>query len=479
MRKVAPRVHISRRSPRVDLSRHLATIESYLEDYRTISSNSDTDRVARQSNRDYFQKYILTSCWAKMHARAEHWISMGMITQICNIPDLTVLTTAEFNIEMRADRDLIQFLNGSFKEPGSLGYIGEILEYHNHRMEGVFSNPKYKDDISVDPILKACGQNYHYTPEIAVAFHNLLVSALLSYVFRLRIVDKAVATLADVPGPNPPAAVVTAFIQLLLSVQLLFYVSHSRLFKTYLKLLSTLQIPVEGRAMLYRQVFAKFTAWHTHHVHDKRLMEDLTPSQPRPDPVDDEPRPDPVDDEAVDEVLDCLLGLEPVSEDQPDVLFRRRIMGMVDHFASICVLERVSRILPPKAKFNFSLLGLNRPSLLSDSWAKMKDQIRTLCQDDSLVSKARESKKSPPPHFANKAIRIIETKIQDYVEASPFVNKTSLRFEAMVYSFFKSLHKQKTLKFRGCGHCEAILMAIIHRISKKNDLDFSLKACSP
>ena len=117
--------------------------------------------------------------------------------------------------------------------------------------------------------------------------------------FCLRIVDKAVVTLADVPGPNPPAAIVTAFIQLLLSVQLLFYICHSRLFKMYLKLLSTLQIPVEGRVRLYCQAFAKFAAWHTHHVHNKRLMEDLTPSQPHPEPVDDE---------AVDEVLvDCLL----------------------------------------------------------------------------------------------------------------------------------------------------------------------------
>jgi len=422
-----------------------------------------------------------------------------MLIHIRSISDVMVRGGAEKeSIEVPADRDLTLFLQGSFKQQGSSGYIGDILEYN-------FKDSGSKGAvISLDPIMKACGEDYRYTSEIALAFHHLLVSSLQSYVLRLRIVEKAVKTLPAVPDTKPPSAVVAAFGQLFLSTQLLFFVSHSRLFKTFLKSVQdTLPIPVESNVEFYNQEFAKVvTLWRTHHGHDKTLVEALTASQPRrPEPVqaldvkaltvvasaskEEESAAEDLDAEASDEVLlDCLPGPEPFTENATDVLCRRWIMGLVDHFASIRVLERVSRQLPPNAEINFSLLGLNRPSLVSDTWTEMADMIRTLCKDNILVSRAqasRESDKPLPPDFADKAISIIETKIKDYKTPaqSESTNKTSMRFEEMVYSFFKKLGLPKSLQFRGCGHCEAILMAIIHRISHKDDLDFSLKACSP
>ena len=157
-------------------------------------------------------------------------------------------------------------------------------------------------------------------------------------------------------------------------------------------------------------------------------------------------------------------------------------MGLVDHFSSIRVLEHVSRRLPPGAKINFSLLGLNRPQLRCGDWATMKQEIQRLCTDKSLVSTtlvSRQWLRTLPPDFADQAIKIIETKVDEYKQPKGSVNKTSMRFETMVYAFFRKLVGTDTSPFRGCGHCEAILMAIIDRISKKDDLEFSLKACSP
>ena len=168
---MAPQGKTKAATPRVNLSQHLATIESYLEDYRA----SDTDRTV---NQDHFQKYILTSCWAKMSARAEHWISIGMINYICDMSEY-VLITAAIDLEgtpVSADRALRAFLQS--------GCIREILKYHKDCMKGIFDKQE-KDVISVDPIVNACGEDYTYTVEIAVAFHGLLVSSLLSYMFCL------------------------------------------------------------------------------------------------------------------------------------------------------------------------------------------------------------------------------------------------------------------------------------------------------
>ena len=72
------------------------------------------------------------------------------------------------------------------------GYIQEIMEYHIDQMKNRCDNPAYDDKgLSIDPIVnvKTHGDNgrqfYFYTPEVAAAFHNLLVCSLLSYVFCL------------------------------------------------------------------------------------------------------------------------------------------------------------------------------------------------------------------------------------------------------------------------------------------------------
>lgn len=474
-------------APRVHLSKHLATIESYLEYYRALRSDSDTDRAARQSNRDKFQKYILTSCFMKMHTRTEHWISIGIITSINSISEPSLIAAVEDMNDpfVRVDPDLTKYLKG-----GQDSYIAEIMQYHTRCMKGGLDDND--DGFSVDPIVNVetlnhdkHGEVYIYTSAIAVAFHRLLVSSLLSYVFRLRMVCKAVKALPDEPSSGPPEVVVIAFMQLLISAQLLFVLSHSRLllFEKHSKLISCLfLIPMEIHVGIYTQNFEDITKLHANHVNVKILEDSISalngpPSQPpefvQASAIDalaaEESATEESDAGTTDEVLDSAPDVESV--------YRRWIMGMVDHFASIRVLERVSGKLPPEAKINFSILGMNRPSLPSCSWATMVGEIQTLCQDSFLVSKASETRL--PPDLANKAIEIIETKINEY-KASKSVKNTSARFEATVYQFFKKLLSNSTpeSQFTGCNHCEAILMAIIHRIIKKDDLGFSLEVCS-
>lgn len=479
-------------APRVELSSHLATIESYLEDYRTLKGRPDSDtktHKTRQSNRDKFQKYILTSCWPKMLSRAEHWISIEIITSICNITEENVTTAADFEtVTIQVDRDLREFIKGGL---GQNSYIPQIMEYDIYRKK------KPDESFPVDSIVNVethidqnLGEVYTYTSDIAVAFQHLLVSSLLSYVFRLKIVNKAVKALpnvSDLPIPQLPPVISTAFIQLLLSAQLLFVVSHSKLFKHHLKVLNTrksLSKPTDSHAEIYAKDFETFAIWHACHVNkDATLMRDievLKPATSKASAVSavasGAPAEAPITEADADEVL-------PESEVEVEMVYRKWIIGLVDHFAAIRVLERVSGKLSPEGKINFSILGLNRPSLPNASWDVMVGEIRSLCEDRSLFSRAARERLLPSD-FANRVIKIIETKVKQYPDdPGKSVNKTSARFESMVYSSFKKLLSTSLSGdlpvFTGCGHCEAILMAIIHRICNQDDLDFSLKACSP
>jgi hypothetical protein len=169
------------------------------------------------------------------------------------------------------------------------------------------------------------------------------------------------------------------------------------------------------------------------------------------------------------------------TDKEVSVVYRKWIMGLVEHLASIRVLEQVSRKLKPKANISIALIGLDRPSLKSEGWDAMETIIRKLCQDKSLVSKV--SKMPLPPDFPDKVIGILRSEVNNYQRPGSSIHKTSMRFEASVYAFFQNLLADnpdiKKLDFQGCNHCEAILMAVIYRIIHKNDLDFSLKACSP
>ena len=333
------------------------------------------------------------------------------------------------------------------------------------------------------------GESYVYTPAIAIAFHRLLVSSVLSYMFCLRIV-KDVVNAFPVVENTPPKFVIKAFTQLLLSAQLLFLVSHSKLFKKHSSILNALlSIPTENQVELYYQREANIRKyWEVNNLKDKELREHIAAlgSKDSPWPSKSVQAPateasastESLADAGTDEVLDTV----PDALDKVGIVYRKWIMGLIDHFASIRVLERVCSKLPSEAKINFSILGLNHLSLSFGSWGMMESEIKTLCKDSSILSKV--SGKPLPDDFANKVIEIIKTKIKEYKipPASESVKKTSIRFVTMVYDFFRKLleGESKHFEFTGGGHCEAILMAIIDRIISSNggDLDFSLKACS-
>jgi len=313
---------------------------------------------------------------------------------------------------------------------------------------------------------------YLYTSAIAVAFHRLLVSSLLSYVFRLQMVDKAVRAFPVAGSEGPREVVVKAFLHLLLSAKLLSLVSHSHLFKTHTSLLSGLFLmPTEDLVGVYNQQFVVLTELNANHKELKESVAAL--NGPRSISVQASAVEGSATEASASEESDTGTTDEVLEESvESGVVYRKWIMGMVDHFTSIHVLEQVCGGLPPKAEINFSILGLNRPSLSSDSWDTMVNEIQTLCGDGSLASKASEM---PLPHdLADKVTSIIKTKIDGWRKAES-VNKTSARHEAMVYDFFKKLLSEGNPKFTGCGHCEAILMATIHRIRNKNDLKFSLE----
>ena len=87
-----------------------------------------------------------------MHTRADHWISKGIITSICNIPDETISTGAEVmeSTVVQVDQDLIEFIKGGLKSEISSGYLEAIMEYDLQRM----TNQSNRSSEAVAP--------YHY-----------------------------------------------------------------------------------------------------------------------------------------------------------------------------------------------------------------------------------------------------------------------------------------------------------------------------
>ena len=60
------------------------------------------------------------------------------------------------------------------------------------------------------------------------------------------------------------------------------------------------------------------------------------------------------------------------------VIFRRWIMSLVDHFASVQVLERASVKLPVGDVINFSLLGVDHQRMTLPNWMTLEAIIRQL-----------------------------------------------------------------------------------------------------
>ena len=77
-----------------------------------------------------------------MHTRAEHWISIGMITSICSLDEAYLAAVNDMgNPSVQVDRDLMEYLK-TYPEP-----VGDIMTYHINHM----GNPPQSN--ALDPIL--------------------------------------------------------------------------------------------------------------------------------------------------------------------------------------------------------------------------------------------------------------------------------------------------------------------------------------
>jgi hypothetical protein len=162
----------------VNLDAHLATIRSYLNEYKTFQG-------ARNDISSIFVKYIITSCWPKMYRRIHSWSSLNLIKQICSIDYATIQSLSLQSAPPPVQLD-ISFLN--FLEAGWNIYLPDLLDHHPN-VEALSTDKAPHPQVLLDAI-KSKG-TYAYSADVAINFHNLLTSFLVAYIICLDYVDSA------------------------------------------------------------------------------------------------------------------------------------------------------------------------------------------------------------------------------------------------------------------------------------------------
>src|SRR6516164_6207921 len=203
----------------------METIRDYLKEYKMLKPGPSLKDYSRR-----FVKYILTSCWPKMHRRVFGWSTVTLIKQLSAINHDQIAnafrSTSEL-LSVEPDLDLHNFL-----DMGKDQYLTRILDYHPVLTpEGTWSTdlapiPQVLIDATKSPTF------YTYSPNMAIDFHNILTSSLVAYAIRLDLVDRALQKLKGrVPDGRQLEILRSLFDLLSVSVRAVFVITHSRVMR--------------------------------------------------------------------------------------------------------------------------------------------------------------------------------------------------------------------------------------------------------
>lgn len=481
-------------APRVNLESHLETIRSYLNEYKTLPEEQQ-----KEFSRVFF-KFILTSCWPKMHRRVHSWSSMNLIKQLCAIGSDTIQELSARFEQPLVQPDIALF---NFLQSGWDLYLPKLLDHHpdvKTRSTGTAPLPQKLLDA-----IKSKG-SYTYSTDVAIDFHNLLTSSLIAYAVRLDYVRRALRKLNGKKLPDS-GAIGPLFDVLAIAVRAVFALSHSRAMVAHMDMLSSsVRLPKDHHASDSLSFISDLIQNHCQRSEEaKSLAPYLKPL--REDPKNsglgngqdgntdghgsrgavvgtgqnsqEDDFGDKWEDNSEDEPLAAELtrtGLTPDKNDASTpgpVAFRRWIMSLVDHFTSIRVLERACVKLPENTNISFSLLGVDhRRSDLPD-WKTIETIIRQLTSAESEIGSV-------------KFIADLKAYVENYVSEGSMPGTAAQYRDNVVLPFQNQLkanpaYTSKCPVVTSCLHCEATLMAVMTYLAAdpKHDLGPLLQACSP
>jgi hypothetical protein len=482
--------------PRVDLEAHLETIRSYLNEYKTLPA-AQQKVISR-----IFTTFITTSCWPKMHRRVYSWSSLSLIKQLCAI-DRDTLQSLSSKLEtpyVLPDVSLFKFL-----QTGWNSYLPRLLDHHPDVKSSSTGTAPLPQKL-LDAITSK--GSYLYSRDVAIDFHNLLTSSLITYVVRLDYVDRALRKLNG-KIPTDPHPLELLFDGLSIAIRAVCAISHSKAMAAHMNLLSGyVRLPkdqdasdslsfisdlIENNSM--QSLEAQGVAQYLKSRGEGRKHSDQSNGQDgnsdgpsSRDGVTDDGQNSKEDnsndcweDDFEDDGLPTELTGTPFTPNKNDsegsvtpepVIIRRWIMSLVDHFASILVLERACVKLPDSGEISFSLLGVDHRRRNLPDWKKVETITRQLML-------------AVPTKKTDTFITQLKAYIKNY-RSDGCIPGTEARLRDSAILPFQGLLKHdldpqsQTESVTACLHCEATLMALMSYLAanSKHDLARLLQACS-
>jgi len=419
-------------------------IRSYLNEYKTLKPGPGL-----KANSRHFVKYILTSCWPKMHRRVFGWSTITLIKQLSAINHDQIadaLRSTSESLSVEPDPDLHNFL-----VTGKDLYLMRLLDYHP------VLNPEGPPSTDLAPIPEALIDatksitSYTYSPDVAIDFNNILTSSLVAYAIRLDLVDRALHKLKGrVPNDQQLQTLQSLFDSLSVSVRAVFVITHSRVMRKHLRLIfDYLKLPEdqdEGSSMHFITTLMESHCQRSDEV--QRFADYLKPSRVRDrsgdSAVNDDDQAD--DDLSSDDDDNRSLGHVATSE-----VFRRWIMSLVEHFTSIRLLEHACDKLSESDEIKISLIGVDHWRTKVPAWSSITAMIRDMA----------------PPGSVDGYIEYLETSIRNFQPTSPPPG-TMAQIRENVLLPFHNLLKSTPQYINSCQHCEAVLVAVMAYIATAN-----------
>lgn len=426
-------------------------IESYLNEYRECETDKERSPFSNKMT-----KYIIGSCFRKMHHRAFQWVSYFMIGSLTKVYWYRPSET----IAIKPDPRIPKFLNSS---TGTTTYGKWLMTFHPYKSPDKL--------LSLDDFLTpaSASSDYQFNSTIAAIFHDLLLSSLYAYLcmmmqlnrqLKLQIAEK-IQKYAGLFSN------IEKFLYLLLhSNAMKAYFTHQNLPLAYPTYDAAARYKSDVINGIHKTLGVDEEVWTRENV----LVE--VNGGYKDNNGGDEEDPCPVND---------VTYVEDIEKNDLGSFYRRSLLRLVDHYTGLRLLERRSLRLLKEEKIKLSLIAVKKPNARYFPWREIEKVIHRTCKDFGSKSTT-----SNPIEVEGKDM--VE-KIKKYLARIEIFHNTNT-----VINSFKELlrvHDEKIKQsstqyppFDGSIHCESSLAAIlsqIHAIPNNSEPDllklFPSQAC--
>lgn len=411
------------------LNGHMTIIESYLNEYKSPT----TDDRSRISNIMF--KYIIGSCFKKMRRRAFCWRSTLLIHRLTLMGEaMTGKEKPRFASEIIAKPDL-KLVNLLRTDIGGGRHLFDWLAtFHPSKDAEVLTN-LFTEFLTVAK--RDSGRQFQF---IAPIFLDILISSLYAYLCLMKRLEDGVR-LETIERIEKHIGEFSN------AVRLLYLVTHSNAMKMYF---AFGKHSLLDRQFLPRSIYTDFSSSGyevekaMQKIYEKHLWEWETPKD-KDEPEKQKENKDRQEEEGSEQEEDVIEQEEEGSEQES--IFRRSFMSFVDHYASLCLLEKRSVYFPANESIELSLMAATHSKGRYFPWVEMEKIIREMYKDkdgegEVLISKIKTRLQKETFNDKDKVIKNFKTLLAHH--SGNGITQRDL------YPFFPS-----TI------HCESFLAAVL------------------